>query len=139
VAEEVVQDAFVAAWRRAATYQPERGEPRSWLLSIVHHRAIDRLRAGAADRSARVDVELASALAPAEDALAPLWSRLDRAEIDRALRTLPGEQREAIELAFFAGLTHSEVAERTGQPLGTVKGRIRLGLARLRTLLPHSY
>ena len=137
VAEEVVQDAFVAAWRRAATYHSDRGEPRSWLLSIVHHRAIDRLRSGAADRIARVDVELAAALAPAEDALAPLWTRLDRVEIVDALGTLPCEQREAIELAFFGGLTHVEVAERTGQPLGTVKGRIRLGLARLRTLLPN--
>src|SRR5918911_981329 len=105
VAEEVVQDAFLNAWRRAPSYRADRGEPRTWLLSIVHHRAIDRLRSSAADRVARVDVELASALAPAEDALAPLWSRLDRAEIVEALSTLPGEQREAIELAFFAGLT----------------------------------
>src|SRR5262245_29208951 len=137
VAEEVVQDAFVAAWRRAATYHPDRGEPRAWLLGIVHHRAIDRVRASAAARTARVDVELAGALAPAADALEPLWTRLDRAEIVAALRSLPVEQREAIELAFFGGLTHVEVADRTGQPLGTVKGRIRLGLTRLRGLLRH--
>ena len=137
MAEEVVQDAFVAAWRRAGTYHPDRGEPRAWLLSIVHHRAIDRVRSGAAARIARVDVEVAGALAPAEDALAPLWTQLDRDEIVQALRCLPGEQREAIELAFFGGLTHVEVADRTGQPLGTVKGRIRLGLTRLRALLPH--
>src|SRR5207248_7979201 len=92
VAEEVVQDAFVAAWRRASTYHPDRGEPRSWLLTIVHHRAIDRLRSGAAARIARVDVELAGALAPSEDALAPLWNRLDRVEIVEALKTLPCEQ-----------------------------------------------
>ncbi len=106
VAEEVVQDAFVAAWRRANTFQPERGEARSWLLSIVHHRAIDRLRGA----GARVRLE----------------------ELDLALATEPVE---AIELAFFGGLTHAEVAERTGQPLGTIKGRMRLGLRRLRNEL----
>jgi RNA polymerase sigma-70 factor (ECF subfamily) len=136
VAEEVVQDAFVAAWRRAATYRPDRGEPRTWLLSIVHHRAIDRVRAAAGGRLVHADEDLASTLAAPEDALEPLWTQLDRAEIVTALATLPREQREAIELAFFGGLSHVEVAERTGQPLGTVKGRIRLGLMRLRSALP---
>jgi RNA polymerase sigma-70 factor (ECF subfamily) len=138
VAEEVVQDAFVAAWRRASTYQPDRGEPRSWLLSIVHHRAIDRLR-GAGARVRLEELDLALATAPAEGAEADVWrtvaTKLDRAEIAAALAALPPEQREAIELAFFGGLTHVEVAERTGQPLGTVKGRMRLGLRRLRSVL----
>ena len=135
-AEEVVQDAFVAAWRRAATYQPERGEPRTWLLSIVHHRAIDRVRGGAARaRSEQLDIALAADTSDAADVWREAWAGLEREEIAAALGKLPLEQREAIELAFFGGLSHPEVAERTGQPLGTIKGRIRLGLRRLRTVL----
>ncbi|HZQ99961.1 MAG TPA: sigma-70 family RNA polymerase sigma factor [Chloroflexota bacterium] len=138
VAEEVVQDAFVAAWRRANTFQPERGEARSWLLSIVHHRAIDRLR-GAGARVRLEELDLALATEPVDDEGADVWrtvaNKLDRAAIVAALAALPPEQREAIELAFFGGLTHAEVAERTGQPLGTIKGRMRLGLRRLRNEL----
>jgi RNA polymerase sigma-70 factor (ECF subfamily) len=138
VAEEVVQDAFVAAWRRASTFQPERGEARSWLLSIVHHRAIDRLR-GASARVRLEELDLALATEPADDEGGDVWrtvaNELDRAAIVAALAALPPEQREAIELAFFGGLTHAEVAERTGQPLGTIKGRMRLGLRRLRSEL----
>jgi RNA polymerase sigma-70 factor (ECF subfamily) len=136
VAEEVVQDAFVAAWRRAASYEPGRAEVRTWLLSIVHHRAIDRTRGlAAAGRRAELDLDQATAAPDESDVWRETWRRLQRAEIAAALDGLPPEQREAIELAFFGGLTHVEVAERTNQPLGTVKGRMRLGLIKLRTVL----
>ena len=135
-AEEVVQDAFLAAWRRAATYQPGRGEPRTWLLSIVHHRAIDRLRGGAqAARRAEVELTVAEETLGTGDVWREAWQAIERQEIVRALAALPAEQREVVELAFFGGCTHVEVAERTGQPLGTVKGRIRLALQKLRTVL----
>jgi RNA polymerase sigma-70 factor (ECF subfamily) len=131
LAEEIVQDAFVSVWRRAATYRPERGEPCSWLLSIVHHRAIDRMRgSGAAGRG---DLDLSAlTLAADGDVWAETARRLERAEIAAALAALPVEQREPIELAFFGGLTHVEIAASTRLPLGTVKGRVRLGLTRLR-------
>lgn len=136
IAEEVVQDAFVSAWRRAATYQSDRGEPRTWLLSIVHHRAIDRVRGvGARARTQELDLTAAADASDASDVWSEAWAGLERAEIAAALAKLPAEQRGAIELAFFAGLSHGEVAERLGLPLGTVKGRIRLGLRRLRTVL----
>jgi RNA polymerase sigma-70 factor (ECF subfamily) len=135
VAEEVVQDAFVSAWRRATSYQPERGEPRAWLLSIVHHRAIDRIRGGdAPGRTEALDDAVLQTPGSA-DVWRETWRGLERAEIAAALAALPIDQRQAIELAFFGGLSHAEVADRTGQPLGTVKGRIRLGLLKLRGLL----
>jgi RNA polymerase sigma-70 factor (ECF subfamily) len=131
-AEEVVQEAFLALWRYARTYQPARGSVRSWLLGIVHHRAIDRLRGR-------------PAVAPLPDELGPdpgapdVWTlaaqQLDRQEIQRALAALPPDQREAIELAYFAGFTHQQIASTLQLPLGTVKGRLRLGLGRLRGLL----
>jgi RNA polymerase sigma-70 factor (ECF subfamily) len=134
LAEEVVQDAFLNAWRRAASYRPDRGEPRTWLLSIVHHRAIDRLRGAAGQRS---ELDIADAPEPIDraDVWGETWAGLEREAILSALAGLPEEQRVAIELAFFGGLTHAEVAERLGDPLGTVKGRIRLGLTKLRTVL----
>jgi len=134
VAEEVVQDAFLNAWRRAGSYRPDRGEPRTWLLSIVHHRAIDRVR-GASGRRSELDLADAPELADRADVWREAWAGIERETILRALAGLPEEQREAIELAFFGGLTHAEVAERLGEPLGTVKGRIRLGLTKLRTVL----
>jgi RNA polymerase sigma-70 factor (ECF subfamily) len=135
-AEEVVQDAFISAWRRAGTYQPSRGEPRAWLLSIVHHRAIDRVR-GAVGRSRleRIDDSPSAEPVDPSDVWGETLASLTRQQIATALRQLPADQREAIELAFFAGLTHLEIAERLGLPLGTVKGRVRLGLRRLRVLL----
>ena len=133
-AEEVVQDAFMAVWRRAASYRPERGEVRSWLLSVVHHRAIDRVR-GRRASSAEVDLADAPELADRADVWDEAWGGLERDVIVAAVNELPDEQRRAIELAFFAGLTHVEVAQKLGEPLGTVKGRIRLGLLKLRTVL----
>ena len=133
-AEEVVQDAFLAVWRRASSYRPERGEVRSWLLSVVHHRAIDRVR-GRGARGTELDLADAPEIADRADVWDEAWGGLEREVIVGAVNELPEEQRRAIELAFFGGLTHVEVAQKLGEPLGTVKGRIRLGLLKLRTVL----
>lgn len=131
-AEEVVQEAYLALWRSAGSYQAGRGSVRTWLLSIVHHRAIDRVR-GRAPISALPDELGPNPSSPDPWTLAA--QRIERAEIQRALDGLPAEQREAIELAYFAGLTQAQIASALRLPLGTVKGRLRLGLARLRSLL----
>ena len=134
-AEDVVQEAFLGAWRNAARYVDARGSVRTWLLSIVHHRAIDAIR------RRRPTTELPGAEAPVPVALtlpdtwAEVEQRLDRDTVRAALDTISQVQREAIELAYFGGLSQTEIAERTGVPLGTVKGRLRLGLAGLRAAL----
>lgn len=132
-AEDAVHDALLRAWRSAASFQPARGSLRSWLLTIVRHTAIDHLRAQQLAR--RPQLKLAPK-AVADDGDDDLFTRVataaDARRLREALRALPAEQRHALELAFFAGLTHGEIAARTGTPLGTVKGRVRLGLRRLR-------
>jgi RNA polymerase sigma-70 factor (ECF subfamily) len=136
-AEDVVQDAFLGAWRNAARYADSRGSVRTWLLAIVHHRAIDAIRR----RRPTVELPDSEATLPDTLTLPDTWAdvelRLDREAIVAALGGLSYVQREAIELAYFGGLTQTEIAERTNVPLGTVKGRLRLGLQALRgTLLP---
>jgi len=134
-AEDVVQDAFIGAWRNAARYEPGRGSVKTWLLSIVHHRAID------ATRRRRPTAELPDGEGPAPTALTlpDVWAevagRLDREAVVAALATLSDVQREALELGYFGGLTQQEIATRTGTPLGTVKSRMRLGLMALRRSL----
>jgi RNA polymerase sigma-70 factor (ECF subfamily) len=134
-AEDVVQEAFLGAWRNAARYVDARGSVRTWLLSIVHHRAIDAIR------RRRPTTELPESEAPVPAALtmpdtwAEVEQRLDRDTVLAALATISDVQREAIQLAYFSGLSQTEIAERTGVPLGTVKGRLRLGLAGLRAAL----
>jgi RNA polymerase sigma-70 factor (ECF subfamily) len=134
-AEEAVQDAYLRVWRRASTFDTSRGGARSWLLTIVHHCAIDllRRRAGAPPVVAGLD-EMADRQA-VPDAWSEVSGRIESERVRTAVETLPGEQRRAIEMAFFDGLTHREIAERDGLPLGTVKGRLRLGLKRLSGLL----
>ena len=134
-AEDVVQDAFLGAWRNASRYVESRGSVRTWLLSIVHHRAIDAIR------RRRPTVELPDSEVALPDALTlpDTWAdvelRLDRAAVLQAMSAISDVQREAIELAYFGGLTQTEIAERTGVPLGTVKGRMRLGLQGMRAAL----
>lgn len=134
-AEEVVQDAFMSIWRRADSFDASKGNSRSWLLSIVHHRAIDQLRGRFGRRRGEVDFDALEPILAGPD----LWSEVAgglRAEAVRtALRTLPEEQRRAIDLAYFEGYTQQEIAERTGTPLGTVKSRMRLGLRKLHDTL----
>jgi RNA polymerase sigma-70 factor, ECF subfamily len=134
-AEEAVQDAYLRVWRRAATFDASRGGARSWLLTIVHHCAIDlvRRRAGALPVVAGLDEMTDRRSLP--DAWSEVSGQMESERVRSAVETLPGEQRRAIELAFFDGLTHREIAERDGLPLGTVKGRLRLGLKRLSGLL----
>jgi RNA polymerase sigma-70 factor, ECF subfamily len=134
-AEEAVQDAYLRVWRRAATFDGARGNVRSWLLTIVHHCAIDlvRRRAGAPPVVAGLDAMADRRSVP--DAWSEVSGRMENERVRTAVETLPGEQRRAIELAFFDGLTHREIAERDDLPLGTVKGRLRLGLKQLSRLL----
>ena len=132
-AEEVVQEAFLALWRHAARYDVARGSVRTWLLGIVHNRAIDRLR-GRAPTSALPD-DLGADPSPESDVWGQAVQRLDREAVGQALAQLPAEQRQTIELAYYAGLTHAQIATMLELPLGTVKGRMRLALGRLRTLL----
>jgi len=133
-AEEVVQEAFVEVWRRAASFDPRRGSASSYVLAVCRSRALDRLRSrGSAERAAA-----ASAREEPEPSPLPIESavqRQDRERVQRALATLPAEQRAAIELSYFAGLSQREIAERLGDPLGTVKTRVRLALEKLAALL----
>jgi RNA polymerase sigma factor (sigma-70 family) len=135
LAEDVVQDAFVGAWRNAARYVEGRGSVKTWLLSIVHHRAVDALRRRrpTSELPEREDVPPPALTLP--DVWPEVAGRLLRLEILSALRTLSDVQREAIELAYFGGLTQQEIARQTGTPLGTVKSRMRLGLLAMRRAL----
>jgi RNA polymerase sigma-70 factor (ECF subfamily) len=132
-AEDAVHDAFLRFWRAARSFQPARGALRSWLLTIVRNAAIDELRARQLARRPEVTrAQLDVHVHPGDDVVAGALARSEAERLHVALRSLPAAQRQALELAFFAGLTHSEIAARTGMPLGTVKGRVRLGLRRLR-------
>lgn len=133
LAEDVVQEAFLSIWRTAARYDPARGSVRAWTLGIVHHRAVDALRrAGAHERRRASDEGIEESLEARERTDAAAVRHSEAKQMKAALQELPGEQRQAIELAYFGGFTHVEIAEITGAPLGTVKGRMRLGMQRLR-------
>ncbi len=136
-AEDVVQEAFLSIWRRAASYRQERGSLRTWVCSIVHHRAIDRLRG----RSGRARLDLSLDKGPPEAALSDTWETvaadLERGHIRQALNELPDEQRKTIELAYYAGYSQSEISSLMSVPLGTVKGRTRMALRKLRSSLEH--
>ena len=132
-AEDVVQEAFLSAWRRAEAYDPARGSLRTWLLGIVHHRAVDALRRGGNDMRRRVDTPVEDFELDADVRVDAEVIARDRAAVVRgALDELPEEQTKVIELAYFGGFTHTEIADMLGLPVGTVKGRMRLGLAKLR-------
>jgi RNA polymerase sigma-70 factor, ECF subfamily len=131
-AEEVLQETFVDAWRRAGEYSASRGSVEAWLITIARSRAIDRIRnRGARLRLVKQSEQLASADAPQPEP--PDVHAQTR--LRRALGTLPPEQRRALELAYWDGLSQSEISRETGDPLGTVKTRVRLGLQRLAELL----
>ncbi|MBA3236130.1 MAG: RNA polymerase sigma factor [Chloroflexi bacterium] len=135
LAEDVVQEAFLGAWRNAARYIEGRGSVKTWLLAIVHHRAIDAVRRRRPTFELP-DLELPSPPTMTEpDVWAEVAAGLDAEVVQSALRELPDVQREAIELAYFEGLTQQEIAERTETPLGTVKSRMRLGLLAMRRAL----
>jgi RNA polymerase sigma-70 factor (ECF subfamily) len=134
-AEEVVQDAFLAVWRRTLLYRAERGTVRSWISTVVRNNAIDRLRRDHRRERYEMDGDV-----PAEHpALSDTWSEvaadLSRHEIHQALYSLPVEQRQTIELAYWCGMSQREISEVMDVPVGTVKGRARLGLHKLRDAL----
>jgi len=134
-AEEVLLDVYTQVWRQASSYDPSRGAPLAWLTTIARSRAIDRVRAGKHDQSKEsLDSVGEVKAATADPEQATVIS--ERQELVRkALDTLSREQREVIELAYYSGLSHSEIALKLGQPLGTVKTRTRLGMIKLRDML----
>lgn len=136
MAEEVVQEAFLALWRHAARYDPGRGSVRSWVLRIVRNRAIDAFRREAAVCGRDIVDEQAASRVPANFRTdAEVERQEDSRRVRAALEGLPTDQRQVIELAYFGGFTHSEIAAMLDLPPGTVKGRMRLGLAKLRVAL----
>jgi len=135
-AEEVVQEAFLALWRANARYDRTRGSVRTWILGIVHNRAIDALRRGMVHDRRRASDEGIEERFEARERTDVEAARHDEArEVRTVLGTLPPEQLKVIELAYFGGFTHSEIAEMLDTPIGTVKGRMRLGLAKMRAQL----
>lgn len=136
LAEDIVQDAFLSLWRSHASYDRGRGSVRSWILSAVHHRAIDAFRREAVKERRDVsDDELAEQIPSAELTETEVERRASANEVRKALLDLPPDQRRVIELAYFGGFTHREIADMLELPPGTVKGRMRLGLAKLRLTL----
>ena len=135
-AEDVVQDAFLSVWRAGARYDPNRGSVRTWVLGIVHNRAIDALRRATVHDSRRASDEgIEERFAATDRTDVEAVRRGDAVQVRNALEVLPPDQLRVIELAYFGGFTHSEIAEMLETPLGTVKGRMRLGLEKLRTVL----
>jgi RNA polymerase sigma factor (sigma-70 family) len=138
VAEDLLQDAFLAVWRRAITYSPQSGAARSWLISIMHHRTIDylrRVRRRSTIQAAPLEeLELNESIAH-PDAWDAAWQSVKSSHVRAALMQIPTEQRMVIELAYFQGWTHSEIAAGTQIPLGTIKARMRLGLLHLKQVL----
>jgi RNA polymerase sigma factor (sigma-70 family) len=135
LAEDAVQEAFLAIWRSAERYRLERAKPSTWILTLVHRRAVDLVRREDRRRAEPLDdpPEAAGGEVPEEAAL-----RERRLAVQSALAQLPADQREALELAYYGGYTQSEVAERLDVPLGTVKSRMFAGLTRLRDLVPET-
>jgi RNA polymerase sigma factor (sigma-70 family) len=133
LAEDAVQEGFLAAWRKADRFMPERAKAGTWLLTLVHRRAVDLVRR---EETRRADPLPARAEPkPHGSAEEDAWLRFERERVQAALRKLPDQQREALELAYYGGFTQTELAERLGQPVGTIKSRMFAGLARLRELL----
>jgi RNA polymerase sigma-70 factor (ECF subfamily) len=135
-AEEVMQDVFQNVWQTAGSYQIGRGACAAWLVGIARHRAIDAIRSKRERARTREQTYDQGTFAETAGALDPELNDFDvRDTVRSALENLPGPQRQAVELAFYGGLTRVEIAERLGEPLGTVKTRLRLGLMKLRDLL----
>lgn len=142
LAEDAVQEAFLAIWRGAGRFVPERARAASWIMTLVHRRAVDLVRR---EQRRRADPlpETVSAAADAASGVVPsaseaVWLRLERERVQAALAQLPDQQRETLELAYYGGFTQSELAERLGRPLGTIKSQMYAALANLRDLLVES-
>jgi RNA polymerase sigma-70 factor (ECF subfamily) len=134
-AEEVLLDVYSQVWRRAGSYSPERGKPLAWLTTIARSRAIDRVRRGRQEQQLTAPLDEAARAAEGESVEEGVRAGEVRAVLRAALERLAPEQREVIELAYYGGMSHSEIAAARGLPLGTVKTRTRLGMMRLREML----
>ena len=130
--EDLTQDAFLKVWRSASSYRAERGSVRTWILSIVHNRGIDQIRSQASRRRTQDKIEASAPRSQPSEAFAETWRNSQRDQVREALNTLPPEQLKILELAYFSGYTHVEISDLLGLPLGTVKGRMRLGLKKIR-------
>jgi RNA polymerase sigma factor (sigma-70 family) len=136
-AEDAVQEAFLQVWRSAATFRAERAKASTWILTLVHRRAVDLVRREERRQADPVTDDSAAGVA-SEETEEAAWLRFERERVQSALKQLPDVQREALELAYYGGFSQSELAERLGVPLGTIKSRMFAGLARLRELLDDS-
>lgn len=134
-AEDAVQEAFLNIWRMAPSFDGQRGSARTWLLSVARHKAIDALRQRRRQQPLGLVTELSETLTPAEDIWQGVDIALQREALERNLAQIPVEQRQVIEMAYFGGYTHQEIGKQLNIPLGTVKGRIRMGMEKLRSLL----
>jgi len=130
--EDLAQDAFLKVWRSASSYRAERGSVRTWILSIVHNRGIDHIRSQASRRRRQEEMEASAPRSQPSEAFAETWRNSQREQVREALGTLPPEQLKILELAYFSGYTHMEISNLLDLPLGTVKGRMRLGLKKIR-------
>ena len=138
LAEEVTQDIFLNIWLKASSFNAERGQPRGWIMSVAHHKVIDLIRSQrrATVNTDPVDYETLDLLPDGGVSTeAQVEQSLERERIMRALETIPANQREVIMLAYFGGLSQSEMAEKLYLPLGTIKTRVRLAMLKLRTVL----
>jgi RNA polymerase sigma-70 factor, ECF subfamily len=131
-AEDLTQDAFLKVWRSADGYRPQRGSVRTWILSVVRNQGIDQLRAKATRRRMQEKLEASAPRSEPSEAFTQVWHEARLGRLRQALDALPHIQQQVLELAHFSDLTHLEIAERLGLPPGTVKGRLRLGLVKLR-------
>ena len=131
-AEDLAQEAFIKVWRGAGSYRAQKGSVRTWILSIVHNRGIDQLRSHASRRRTQEKIEASAASSQPSEAFAETWRNTQSEQVREALNTLPKEQLKILELAYFSGYTHVQIAELLGVPLGTVKGRMRAGLKKMR-------
>jgi RNA polymerase sigma-70 factor (ECF subfamily) len=138
-AEDAVQEAFLQVWRSAATFRAERAKASTWILTLVHRRAVDLVRREERRQADPItDDSIVGQTPQHEQTEEAVWLRFERERVQSALAQLPDVQREALELAYYGGFSQSELAERLGVPLGTIKSRMFAGLARLRELLDDS-
>jgi RNA polymerase sigma-70 factor (ECF subfamily) len=134
-AEDLVQEVFLKIWRAARSYRSERGSVRTWILSIVRNRSIDQLRSHASRRRTQDKLEASAPRSQPSEAFAETWRNSRRDQVREALEALPPEQSKILDLAYFSDCTHVEIAGLLNIPLGTVKGRMRLGIEKMRGLL----
>ena len=134
-AEDVLTDVFWQVWQQSTSYDASRGKPVAWLLTIARTRAIDRLRSSGRQRTQTDEIDEAKVAAPAGTSPDPFVQADTRQAVQQALQSLPEQQRKPLELAYFQGMSHTEIAEALGEPLGTVKDRIRTGMMHLKKRL----